>query len=84
MTQKNKHIIYENENYTVEVATSDDNVGGTSYHVINKHTGVVEREDSVWPSAVQAAKFFNEEILNHEEDEEKDIPLASVIPISTH
>jgi hypothetical protein len=52
--------------------------------VYNKHTGVVEREDNVWPSAVQAAKYFNEEVLAFEEKSEEEGTIADVIPLATH
>ena len=71
MTSKNKlDTIYENDNYKV------DTVDGT-YHVINKYTGVVEREDQVWPSAVEAARYFDESIKEFEAEQTK-APVVSI------
>lgn len=71
LTEKNKlDSIYENDNYIVKV------VDGT-YHVINKYTDVVEREDPVWPSAVQAAKFFDVELKELEQEQHK-APVVSI------
>jgi hypothetical protein len=81
---KNNSIVYENDNYLVQVAASEENVGGMAYQVVNKKTAVIEREDPVWPSAVQAAKYFDEEIKHVESSEATTEVVSKVFPISTH
>lgn len=73
------NIIFENDNYIVQVADSFEPIaGGKTYHVVNKFTNVVEREDSMWPSAVESAQFFDMRIKEHEADATS----AEVVPIS--
>ena len=81
---KNNLIVYENDNYLVQVVTSEENVGGLTYQVLNKKTAVVEREDPVWPSAVQAAKYFDEEIKHVETEAHVKMTAGKIIPIATH
>lgn len=77
MTKSN--VIHENDNYIVSVADSHEPVaGGKTYHITNKHTGVIEREDTIWPSAVEAANYFDLRIKEYEEDGDK----AEVFPLS--
>ena len=68
MTKKNE---FENDNYEVKVVEG-------MYHIINKYTGVVERKDEVYPSAVEAAKFFDESIKKLEAESTK----APVVQLS--
>jgi len=77
MTAKNNKVIYENDNYIVEVTEGDD---GLTYQARNKYTNVVERTDSVWPSVVSAAKFFDQQIKDIEM--EGDTEIAEVFPLS--
>ena len=81
---KNNSIVYENDNYLVQVAASEENIGGMAYQVVNKKTKVIEREDPVWPSAVQAAKYFDEEIKHVESEDSVTESIGKVFPISTH
>lgn len=76
MTTKNK-VIFENDNYIVEVVEGDE---GLTYQARNKYTDVVERTDSVWPSVVSAAKFFDQQIK--EIEEEDDTEVADIFPLS--
>jgi hypothetical protein len=73
------NIIFENDNYIVQVGDSYEGcAGGKTYHVVNKFTNVIEREDSMWPSAVESAQFFDMRIKEHETATDT----AEVVPIS--
>jgi hypothetical protein len=64
------NIIYENNNYTVEVGEGAED-GLPTYHLINKEHGVIEAETSVLPQAISMATQFNdalEQVLDQQED----------------
>lgn len=62
MTKNN--AIHENDNYIVSVGESLDYDGPTAkrlmYQIINKETGVVERENFALPYAIAEADSFDD------------------------
>jgi hypothetical protein len=64
--------LFENENYKVVVGESIDYDGPTKprllYQIVNTKTDVIEREDFMYPSAVDIARRLNEDVMAIELD----------------
>lgn len=69
-------LVYENDNYQVVVGLTTRFVGPVDkdgahvqtngYQIINKITGVVERETFIYPQAIEDARYLDSEITGED------------------
>lgn len=85
---KSKDVLFENTNYQVLVNISIDYDGPAEerliYQVKNRKTGVVEIEDFILPSAIEAARYLDTQLMSYDPHSESDkvIPLVAPETIS--
>lgn len=69
--------IHNNNNYTIVVGKSAEH-DKACYHVINKHTGVVEVEVSILPQAIQYADELDAKLFELAETAKKTVSLTGL------